>query len=443
MHFKTEDIEFNQYCKKYYLKPTAIPSVFDCWNDIPHLNKPIPTHRRILGRRGSADPQIKCNRTTPLAAISLNVSEENKEPSVLSQDSCTNDSHSNNTELDKYKELEDRYNVLLEKCNQLQGANSQLEKNLEKASFSVDSIPKDAIPFYTGFPNKQVFEDVLEYLNPGEKGENITYVRNTIKQPNEYTVPKAGRPRKLKPRNEFFLFLCRLRLGLLETDLAHRFNISIGTVSNIFLSWGNFVYLRLGSLDIWPTREVIDKTMPISFCEKYPTTRVIIDATEIKVEMPSSLMLQSHTYSNYKSTNTLKGLVGISPSGSVTFLSQLYTGNISDCELTERCGILNLPFAPNDSIMADKGFDIQHLLDPINVKINIPPFLKMNSQMSAAEVAQTQQIASERIHAERAINKIKKFHLFDRVIPLFLAGTVNQIWNVCALLILFQKPIIS
>ena len=133
MHFKTEDIEFNQYCKKYYLKPTAIPSVFDCWNDIPHLNKPIPTHRRILDRKGSADPQIKCNRTTPLAAISLNVSEENKEPSVLSQDSCTNDSHSNNTELDKYKELEDRYNVLLEKCNQLQGANSQLEKKSRKS----------------------------------------------------------------------------------------------------------------------------------------------------------------------------------------------------------------------------------------------------------------------------------------------------------------------
>lgn len=221
-------------------------------------------------------------------------------------------------------------------------------------------------------------------------------MHNKIKHSNEYTAPKTGRPRKLKPRNEFFLFLCRLRLGLLETDLAHRFNISIGSVSNIFLSWANFVYLRLGSLDIWPTREMIDKTMPLSFREKYPTLRVIIDATEIKVEMPSSLMLKSQTYSNYKSTNyTLKGLAGISPSGSIIFLSQLYTGNISNCELTERCGILNLPFVPYDSIMVDTGFDIQHLLDPINVKINIPPFLKMNTQMSADEVAKTQQIASE------------------------------------------------
>ncbi len=75
--------------------------------------------------------------------------------------------------------------------------------------------------------------------------------------------------------------------------------------------------------------------------------------------MPSSLMLKSQTYSNYKSTNTLKGLVGISPSGNITFLSQLYSGSISDCE----------HFSPNDSIMADKGFDIQHLLDPIDIKL--------------------------------------------------------------------------
>lgn len=271
----------------------------------------------------------------------------------------------------------------------------------------------------------------------------IFVIFNESKPVDNENVQRTGRPRKLKPRSEFFLFLCRLRVGLFETDLAQRFSISAGSASNIFLSWENFFYLRLGTLNIWPTREVVDQTMPISFREKYPTTRVIIDATEIKVEMPSSLTLQSQTYSNYKSTNTLKGLVGISPAGNITFLSQLYTGSISDSELTERCGILNLPFAPNDSIMADKEFDIQHLLDPINVQLNIPPFLKMNNQMSAAEVSRTQQIASERIHVERAINKIKNFHIFDGVIPLTLAGTINQIWAVCGLLTLFQKTIIS
>ena len=93
--------------------------------------------------------------------------------------------------------------------------------------------------------------------------------------------------------------------------------------------------------------------------------------------------------------------------------------------------------------MADKGFDIQDLLDPISVKLNMPPFLHMQDQMPAQDVLETQQIAAERIHVERAIKKSKNFHLFDQVIPLCLAGSINQLWTVCGLLTLFQKPIIS
>lgn len=75
----------------------------------------MTANKRVLDRKGSADSQIKCDSTTPLAAISLNVSEENKEPSILLQDGCTNDYDLNkNTELDKYKDLEYRYNILLD-----------------------------------------------------------------------------------------------------------------------------------------------------------------------------------------------------------------------------------------------------------------------------------------------------------------------------------------
>lgn len=93
--------------------------------------------------------------------------------------------------------------------------------------------------------------------------------------------------------------------------------------------------------------------------------------------------------------------------------------------------------------MADKGFDIQDLLDEKRVRLNIPPFLGKYGQMTDIEVFQTQSIAAERIHVERAINKIKNFHIFDQAIPVSLFGTINQIWTVCALLTLFQEPIIS
>ena len=75
--------------------------------------------------------------------------------------------------------------------------------------------------------------------------------------------------------------------------------------------------------------------------------------------------------------------------------------------------------------MADKRFDIQDLLDPIGVKLNIPPFLHMQYQMPANDVLQTQQIVAERIHVERAINEIKNFSIFDQIIPISLAGSIN------------------
>ena len=93
---------------------------------------------------------------------------------------------------------------------------------------------------------------------------------------------KLGRRRTLQPEEEFFLVLCRLRQGFNEKHLAFLFGISQPTVSRIFSSWINFMFLRFGIINIWPSREEINKTMPEDFKVKYPNTRVILDCTEIK-----------------------------------------------------------------------------------------------------------------------------------------------------------------
>ena len=63
--------------------------------------------------------------------------------------------------------------------------------------------------------------------------------------------------------------------------------------------------------------------MPDCF-KKFPNTRITIDCTEFFIEIPSSLVNQTITYSSYKSHNTLKLVVGISPTGVVTFLSRVW-----------------------------------------------------------------------------------------------------------------------
>ena len=64
-----------------------------------------------------------------------------------------------------------------------------------------------------------------------------------------------------------------------------------------------------------------------------------------------------------------------------------------------------------DSVMADRGFDIEEDLLLLGVKLNIPPFLRGKSQLSEEELVQTRRIASLRIHAERAMERIKNFHI--------------------------------
>ena len=59
----------------------------------------------------------------------------------------------------------------------------------------------------------------------------------------------------------------------------------------------------------------------------------VLDATELCTEICSCLALQSQLYSSYKSRTTLKDLIGISPNGSISFVSELWSGSISDREL--------------------------------------------------------------------------------------------------------------
>ena len=122
---------------------------------------------------------------------------------------------------------------------------------------------------------------------------------------------------------EFILTLMRLRLGLFQRDLAHRFNVSETTVSTVFNTWVWFTRVELEPLIRLPRKEILHQYMPTIFKELYPRTVLIIDAVEIRTESPSSLDMQSVCYSSYEGTTTMKALVGLSPTGALGFLSEL------------------------------------------------------------------------------------------------------------------------
>ena len=58
----------------------------------------------------------------------------------------------------------------------------------------------------------------------------------------------------------------------------------------------------------------------------------------------------------------------------INFASCLEGGSISDRDLTVKSGILTKDWHKGDVLMADREFEIQDDLAPLQVKLNTPPF---------------------------------------------------------------------
>ena len=329
----------------------------------------------------------------------------------------------------------------MEELVSLRNKVESLERKLEEAKFRLSNIKDDdsKVTFYTGFPSFSTLKACYDFLGPSVN--NLKYSKKQEESAIQSGVENNRlRQRSLPPIEEFFMTLVRVRLGLVEQDLAYRFGVSQSTVSRITCTWINLLFVKLKELPLWPPRELVKARMPQQFKEKYPTTRVILDATEIYIERPHLPELQQMTFSNYKNCNTFKALVGISPDGVVTFVSSLFPGSISDKSLTRKSGVLEL-LEEGDSVMADRGFDIEEDLLLKGVHLNIPPFLRGKSQLSERELVTTRRIASLWIHVERAMERIKNFHIFDKILPISLTDIADRIFFVCCVLTNFQEPL--
>ena len=78
--------------------------------------------------------------------------------------------------------------------------------------------------------------------------------------------------------------MMKVRLGLTNLDLAIRFNVAEATISDtIIISWLNLLFIQLGTLRIWPHRNVILEHISKKVKEDYPNNIMIVDCTELKI----------------------------------------------------------------------------------------------------------------------------------------------------------------
>ena len=292
--------------------------------------------------------------------------------------------------------------------------------------------------YYTGLPDFATFRVIFKWLlNPHAEKIRQYDGRSGVQGKARMSFHR----RTLTQEEEFFCFLCILRRGLDQEDMGDRLGISQSTVCRIWNTWLRVTYDRLCQVPIWLPKSKVEERMPPIFKKHFPKTRVILDCTDIFIEMPSAFRAQNETYSIYKHHNTAKGLVTIAPHGAVVFASKLYGGRTSDKAIASHCGMLD-KLEEGDAVMADRGFEIEDIL-PKGVTLVSPSFMEKRPQLPVKEEVHSRQVAAARIHVERVIRRIKTFRILSGLFPLKMKPSLDMVWQVCARLSNFAPPPIA
>lgn len=112
----------------------------------------------------------------------------------------------------------------------------------------------------------------------------------------------------------------------------------------------------------------------------------------------------------------IKVLIGITPSGAISFVSDKYEWAVYDKEFFKKSKISD-KINPGDLVMVDRGFNIRDILLQKGAYIVIPPFVGNRTNLSQEEEAQTRVIAKLRIHVERVIERIKNIKCVRKLYP--------------------------
>ena len=130
----------------------------------------------------------------------------------------------------------------------------------------------------------------------------------------------------------------------------------------------------------------------------------------------------------------------MAPNSSILYISPAYSGRISDKDITNHTGYLDM--VPAYSVlMCDKGFQIEQECLGRQITHYIRPGKRGMSQMGNVEVAKTSHIAKLRILVEQVIRKVTSFRILSAEIPITLIPQIDDILLVCAALTNMKEPI--
>lgn len=247
------------------------------------------------------------------------------------------------------------------------------------------------VKFFTGLPN---IHTVLLLS---------TYVSSSFSKHTIWSI---------KPIQELFLTLMKLRLDFSEKFLGHLYGIRQSTVSCVFHRWIHAMSIKLYPLILWPGRKQLQRTLKLNCV-------CIVDCFELFVEMPNSLAMPSQMWNSNKQHNLVKFAISITPQGSISFLSKAWAGCVPNRDLLERCG-LHHKLLPEDLLLAycpctteedDAGFFCMEIVST--------PCTLGEKQLLQKEVEGFQEVLPMKTHAQRVIGLLReRYSILGAILPL-------------------------
>ena len=110
----------------------------------------------------------------------------------------------------------------------------------------------------------------FNYLDGGENGENIIMYNPSTCHQEKVKGEKRRRKGALKPLDQFIITFVRARQSMSILHLSWLTGKSESNMSTVGITWINYMFLKLGSISVWPSRDISKQIMPESMREKFP-----------------------------------------------------------------------------------------------------------------------------------------------------------------------------
>lgn len=300
----------------------------------------------------------------------------------------------NDAKKEKYK-LERTVELLKQKC-----------LKLKKWQFSIENFrhsPKD-VNFYTGLLNYAAFKDLFQCL----AADRVRAEGSTLNL------------KHLSDRNELFLLLVRLRLGLFERDLAFRFHLSRSATSRICLTWVRYIYQNL-----WRLRDRICRNVSVL---AHSAMELVDDCNSGSTYSNSEQQEElSHTGKVVKSVSHNRATIFVCPPMDMELTREIIQAY--DCQ----------EWSYSDGRKSGSAdVKVVDMLCEMGLPLNMAQLLGHHN-VSEGSVPKVGDIVSLRAEVESAVPEIRNYRIFYQPFPRSLLSVATKMLAICVVLAKFSK----